>query len=377
MGGLLGAIGAVLIFIVMIPQFITMWEQGNSATQQRVCADHLRMIVRAAGSYVGKHQDTFLSQAQAGSGPSFSIQDMIDDGFLPRGFSRQNAWRQGYVIYVRQPEAGTLQAIVLTNGGRDAADGPASFGNVAVPGAAALVGGAGGYIPTGVLPGQPSTTLQGAGGGWALDLASVGIASPGAGHLGALSTYDSSALGQDFLYRVAVPGMPELNAMQTELDMTDHAIDNIHDLQLVERTISSESCTTDEEQGRIFLDREQGLYLCRNHSLELVSDTGNAAHFKEAAIVANGARVKKPVCAPGTNTTPAIYVAPQLAAAGAQAPPITAFQAWATSVSNTEWQVHLRLQTPNPNLGDDENWISPAADYARILVLTQCVKSGS
>lgn len=377
MGGLLGAIGAVLIFIVMIPQFITMWEQGNSATQQRVCADHLRMVVRAAGSYVGKHQDVFLSQAQAGSGPSFSIQDMIDDGFLPRGFSRQNAWRQGYVIYVRQPEAGTLQAIVLTNGGRDAADGPASFGNVAVPGAAALVGGAGGYIPTGVLPGQPSTTLQGAGGGWALDLASVGIPSPGAGHLGALSTYDSSALGQDFLYRVAVPGMPELNAMQTELDMTDHAIDNIHDLQLVERTISSESCTTDEEQGRIFLDREQGLYLCRNHSLEIVSDTGNAAHFKEAAVVANGARVTKPACAPGTNTTPAIYVAPQLAAAGAQAPPITAFQAWATSVSSTEWQVHLRLQTPNPNLGDDENWISPAADYARILVLTQCVKSGS
>lgn len=377
MGGLLGAIGAILIFIVMIPQFITMWEQGNSATQQRVCADHLRMVVRAAGSYVGKHQDTFLSQAQAGSGPSFTVPDMIRDGLLPQGFSERNLWQQSYIVHVRQPEQGSLQAVVLTTGGRGASDGPASFANVVVPGAAALAGGSGGYIPTGVLPGQPSTTLQGAGGGWALDLASVGIASPGAGHLGALSTYDASSLGQDFLYRVAVPGMPELNAMQTELDMSDHAVDNAQSVQFVEREISSESCTADEDQGRMFLDREQGLYLCRNHSLEIVSDTGNAAHFKEAAVVANGARVTKPACAPGTNTTPAIYVAPQLAAAGAQAPPITAFQAWATSVSSTEWQVHLRLQTPNPNLGDDENWISPAADYARILVLTQCVKSGS
>lgn len=377
MGGLLGTIGAILIFIVMIPQFITLWEQGNSATQQRVCADHLRMIVRAAESYVGRHQDTFLTQAQPGSGPSFTVQDMINDGLLPQGFSRQNVWRQTYTVHVRQPEQGTLQAIVLTSGGRDASDGPASFGNVTVPGAAALVGGAGGYIPTGVLPGQPSSILQGAGGGWTLDLASVGIPSPGAGHLGALSTYDASSLGQDFLYRVAVPGNPELNAMQTELDMTDHAIDNVQSVQFVEREISSESCTADEDQGRMFLDREQGLYLCRNHSLELVSDTGNAANFKEAVVVANGARVKKPVCAPGTNTTPAIYVAPQLAAAGAQAPPITAFQAWATSVSNTEWQVHLRLQTADKSTGDDEGWLYPAANYARVFALTQCVKSGS
>ncbi len=374
MGALLGSVGALLIFIMMLPQFISMWEQGNSATQQRVCADHMRQVVRAAGSYVGRHQDTFLAQAQAGSGPTFGIREMIDDGLLPQGFSSRNAWRQEYTVHVRQPEQGMLQAIVLTSGGRSAQDGPPSFGNAVVPGAAALVGGAGGYIPTGVLPGQPDSILQGAGGGWTLNLGTVGIASPGAGHLGALSTYDASSLGQDFLYRVAVPGMPELNAMQTELDMTDHAINNVHDLQFVERTISTESCTADEDQGRVFLDRDQGLYLCRNHSLEIISDTGNAAHFKEATIVANGARVRKPSCAPGTNTVPTIYVAPQLASAGPQAPPITALQAWATSVSATEWQVQLRLQTPNPNLGDNENWISPAADYARILVLTQCAK---
>ena len=371
------AIGMLLIFLLMLPNLADLWVMGNTASQQRVAADHLRMVVQGARSYVNRHQDTLLAQTGASSGPTVTIQTLVNEGFLPAGFSEHNIWLQNYSVYVRQPETGRLQAVVLTSGGRGAADSSDAFANSVIPFTASLVGGAGGYVPTGVKPGESSGTLQGAGNGWAVSLASLGIPSPGAGHLGALSIYDSSALGQDFLYRVAVPGNPELNAMQTELDMTDHAIDNAQSVQFVEREISSESCTADEDQGRMFLDREQGLYLCRNHSLELVSDTGNAAHFKEAVVVANGARVKKPVCAPGTNTTPAIYVAPQLAAAGAQAPPITAFQAWATSVSNTEWQVHLRLQTADKSEGDDEGWIYPAANYARVFALTQCVKSGS
>ena len=176
-----------------------------------------------------------------------------------------------------------------------------------VPGAAALIGGAGGHIPSGVLPGQTENMLQGAGNGWVLNLGTVGIASPGAGHLGAVSTYDSSALGQDFLYRVAVPGQPELNAMQTELDMTDHAIRNVSDLQFEPREITSESCSSTDEQGRIFLDSLQGLYLCRNNSLEIIGDSGNTALMKNATVAKNGDRITKPSCAPGTGLTPTIF----------------------------------------------------------------------
>ena len=53
---------------------------------------------------------------------------------------------------------------------------------------------------------------------------------------------------------------------------------------------------------------------------------------------------------------------------------MTAIQTWATSVSDTEWQVHLRVQTGDSSLGDEQGWVYPADDYGRIMVLAMCVK---
>ncbi len=364
---ILGAIGALIIGIVMLPDIISWWDAGITATQQRLVANHMLMVTQAARQYVNRHQDTLLPQAQAASGPAIGIQELVDDGFLPDGFQRRNPWLQDYEVHVRQPQAGTLQAIVLTTGGRDEV--PDKFATVTVPGAAALVGGAGGFIPLGgVLPGMTENLLQGAGNGWSLDLASVGITSPGAGHLGAVSSYDSSALGQDFLYRVAVPGQPELNAMQAELDMTDHAIRNVSELQFEPREITDESCASVEEDGRLFLDSVQGLYLCRNNSMEIIGDSGNSTLVKTATVVSNGATITKPLCAPNSGTSPAIFTAPALAEAGAESLPMSSLQTWATSLSDTEWQVHLRVLT------SDNAWVNPAANYGRVLVLSMCVK---
>lgn len=371
---ILGTIGSLLIVIIMAPGLLDWWQSGIVMRQQRMAADHLLEVTRAARKYVNRHQDTLITRSSATSGPVVSIADLVNEEFLPDGFASQNVWLQDYEIHVRQPQAGSLSAIVLTTGGRN--NETDRFRNVTIPGAAALVGGAGGYVPSGVLPGQTENMLQGAGSGWSLDLGSVGIASPGSGHLGAVSTYDSSALGQDFLYRVAVPGMPELNAMQTELDMTDHAIRNVSELQFEEREITDESCSTPEEQGRLFLDAEQGLYLCRNSSLEIIGDSGNSQALKHVTVAVNGERIAKPACAPGTGTSPAIVTAPALAEAGPDAPPMSSVQTWATSASDTEWQVHMRVLTSNKTLdgADSEGWVYPTDDYGRIMVLTMCVK---
>lgn len=372
---IVGSIGAALMVILMLPQLIGWWEAGNTATQQQLIANHLLVVTRAARQYVNRHQDTLLVQASPSAGPSITVENLVNEGFLPDGFQPRNAWLQEYEVHVRQPQTGTLQAIVITTGGRT--NETDKFRNVVVPGAAALVGGAGGHIPMSILPGQSENMLQGAGNGWTLDLGAVGIASPGAGHLGAVSSYDSSALGQDFLYRVAVPGQPELNAMQTTLDMTDHAIRNVSELQFEEREINGEACTTPEEQGRVFLDREQGLYLCRNNSMEIIGDSGNSALLKRTTVAKNGERITKPVCAPNTDTVPTIFTAPSIAEAGPQAPPLTSVQTWATSLSDTEWQIHMRVQTPDKSLstnGDNSGWVYPQENYGRILVLTMCAK---
>ena len=135
---LLSTIGAIIVVIIMIPYMIGWWETGNSAVQQRIIANHMTMVMRAANQYVNQHQE-LLSQATATTGPTISIADLISDGLLPDGFQPQNAWLQGYQIYIRQPQNGALQAIVLTTGGRENATD--HFLNAVVPGAAALIGG--------------------------------------------------------------------------------------------------------------------------------------------------------------------------------------------------------------------------------------------
>ena len=301
-----------------------------------------------------------------------SVSDLINDNLLMQGFSQRNVWGQSYQVYFRQPRANELQAIVLTTGGWT--NNSAKFENVIVPSAALFAGGAAGFVPSCDVPGQSADTLHGAGGGWILQLGALGIPSPGPGHLGSLGTFDESALGQDFLYRVAVPGHPELNAMQTELDMTGHAIRQVSELQFTEREISTESCT-DEEQGRVFLDKNQGLYLCRNNRLETIGDTGNSTLLREASLARNGDMISKPVCPTNTGTIPMIFTAPSIAAAGPDAPPISAFQSWAVSADDTKWQVFLRLLTSSKSIGDGTGWVYPIDDFNRISVFTTCARA--
>jgi hypothetical protein len=368
---IISTIGALFIAAILLPALYAVWDLGHTQSQQRLAADHLKMVTVAAAEYVRKHDDTLRTSAQASSGPSVSVPALISDNLLPTGFSARNVWGQAYQVYFRQPQAGELQAIVLTTGGRT--NNPVKFETIIVPSAAVLAGGSAGFVPNGKVPGQSVGTLHGAAGGWVLNLGALGISSPGPGHLGALATFDSSALGQDFLYRVAVPGHPELNAMQTELDMTGHAVRGVSELQFTEREISTETCTTNE-QGRVFLDKKQGLYLCRNNRLETIGDTGNSSLLREARLAKSGEKITKPVCPTKTGTTPMIFTAPSIAAAVADAPPISAFQTWAVSLNATEWQVYLRLLTSNKSIGDGSGWIYPSDNFNRISVFTTCAR---
>jgi hypothetical protein len=359
--------------LLVIPFFADLWISGHTLSQQRLAADHLKMVTLAASEYVRKHDETLRTSATASGGPSVGVPDLINDDLLRQGFSSRNVWGQTYQIYFRQPQANELQAIVLTTGGQ--VNNPVKFETVTVPYAALLAGGSAGFVPNGNVPGQSAGTLHGAGGGWVLDLGALGIPSPGPGHLGALGTFDSSALGQDFLYRVAVPGHPELNAMQTELDMTDHAIRGVSELQFTEREISTETCT-DDELGRIFLDRNQGLYLCRNNRLETIGDTGNSTLLREATLAKNGDTIEKPVCPTNTGTTPMILTSPSIASFGPDSPPISSFQTWATSLSDTQWRVFMRLLGSDKSLSPDgSGWVYPADDYNRISVFTTCARA--
>lgn len=366
------AMGALLAFMLLMPTLYGLWQMGMNEVKKRVIADHLSRVVTASQGYMAKHYDTLFVAATPTTGASVSIDILRDEKFLPQGFSDTNAWGQGYTLFIRKPSADTLQGIVLTSGGRGHSTNDTHFGNVLVPATAAMAGGFAGFIPTGHIAGQNSTELRGSFSGWVLPLTGHGLPNVGAGHLGALVNLDQASLGKDFLYRVKVPGQPELNAMSTELDMTDHAINKVKSLQFENHTLASMTnfCTSALDEGRAFLDKDTGLYLCRNGQIENVSDSGNSLRMQEVRVVSNGTMIPKPSCTVGTNTHPEIFAAPSIAAAGEQAPPMVSVQAWATDASTTEWQVHLRVLTTDKAL----DWIYPRAEYGRIVVMTTCAK---
>ncbi|NDV26911.1 shufflon system plasmid conjugative transfer pilus tip adhesin PilV [Desulfovibrio sp. JC010] len=366
--GMMDALAALLILAVISPMLSNMQHQGFENIKQKSVSKHLATVLDAASDYAKEHYADLISSSTASSATAVTMAQLRSGNFLPSGFQDRNGWGQQYGIYVLEPNADDLQVIVLTYGGRTAAN-DKHFGTASAPSAAAMVGGAGGYIPTGDLPGQSSTELRGSYGGWTVNLAGTNIPVPSPGHIGGRAFLREGDLSQDFLYRVEVPGHPELNEMSTELDMTDHAIENVKEIQFDEHTIADIDatgfCGDPEKEGRIFFDPAVGLYICREGEPQILADTGNSQLFKDATYASDGELIPKPTCPPGVTSVPQIFVAPAVFAEGAESQAFVAVQSWATDEGDN-WRVHLRIKDVT------DTWVSPPAGYGRVMVLTTC-----
>lgn len=362
----LDAMGAILTLLMLLPALATLIGWGLSEVEKRGVADHLSSVAEGFSGYVQENRSTLLVEATTGNAVSVPMQTLKNGGYLPAALQERNAWNQEYRFYVLQPADGELQGLVLTTGGRGHSASRPEFGNTEVPSAAAMAGGMGGFVPTGALPGQSVSVLRGAYGGWTLDIASTNIPNPGPGHLAALISLTKDSLAQDYLYRVTVPGHPELNQMSTDLDMTGHAITDVGAVQFRVDALEPESfCTDSEHEGRMYLDTEEGLYLCRSGQAEVVADSGNSVLLRRATVAMNGATITKPACPAGTDTTPSIFVSPSIVAEGPQANALVAVQAWASDAGD-DWQVHMRVLTTR------DEWVSPPENYGRMTVITTC-----
>ncbi len=354
---------ALMIVIAIVAKFVS---RSSTIIQQRAAATHLMQISRAANEYLLVKRDSLIGTVGVATGPTVTVEDLIEAECLPEGFGSRNVWAQDYLIYIRAPRPDELMAITLTTGGTDGDDG--KFAATVVPGAAALAGGAAGFIPSGIIPGQPQDILRGVFGGYAIALADYAIPNPGPGHLGALSAYESSAAFKDYLYRIAVPGHPELNAMQTELDMTDHAIRGIHELQMTSREPEPDETCDAASEGRAFLVKDDGIYLCRNGVMELLADTGNSILMQEGVLVSNDQLIEKPICRAGTE--PQIFVSPSIISSGPETPPMASYQAWAVNHDDTHWQIKVRVLTSDK----EDGWVYPPSDYARAVAFSACIR---
>jgi hypothetical protein len=354
----LDALGSLLVMAIMIPVLHGMWQMGANYQKKTSVARHFMTVQQAAVDYGKRNSHVLLPQVTKTSGPSVTIANLQSAGCLPARYSATNAWKQGYSIVARKDDTGALAMVVMTTGGRGHSAKEPDFANIQVPETAALA-------KAGFVPVDKATVLRGAYQGWEVTLASMGLTGT-PGHLGAISTLSASDIGQDFLYRVAVPGRPELNAMQTSLNMSGNAVEGIGELGFLSKSLPANFCATSADEGKVFLDKKTGLYLCRNGKTVVLSDTDNSLQTRGATVGTHNQLITKPVCPSGTGLKPQIFVAPSIMASGADSPAMSSVQAWAVDESDTQWRLKMRILTAN------NKWVSPGANYGRMFVMTTC-----
>ncbi|WP_413479275.1 shufflon system plasmid conjugative transfer pilus tip adhesin PilV [Serratia proteamaculans] len=209
---------AIVLGIVLIAAPIGLERYSNYIEEQTwvVTATHLSTVSQGARRYVKDNYDTLLNQVKGGGNVTVTGQTLRDKGYLPAGFSLTNNSAQTYILAVtRNPaQIDKLVAFVLTAGGQ----------NIAFKGQryiAQNTSGLGGYI-------EPVNVANGAGGGWQVNLSSLGLSGQ-SGHLAAYLTSDVLAGGaeeSDRLYRFQVNGRPDLNKMHTAIDMGANDLNN-------------------------------------------------------------------------------------------------------------------------------------------------------
>lgn len=206
----------VLITLVVVIAGMTLglqWLQSDSDQKiNQAAAEHAKQITDAANRFIKDNYSTVVAAAA----PLATYTPATISTYLPSNFNTTSPYGQTYSIRVYQPSANKLETMIVTTGGETIAE--TSLRKIAQ-----LMGAAGGYVSS-----SNTAVAQGAYGGWQINFANYG-ATPGAGKLAMALFFQDESLVSDYLYRNAVPGHPELNQMNTPLNMRAQATENTSD----------------------------------------------------------------------------------------------------------------------------------------------------
>lgn len=212
------SVGAGLLVVLVMASLASRYMNDYlKAREWQVVTMQTNRFTQAATSYVGRFYPTVLASATTTTPVTVTVPMLKNTGLLPASFSETNSYGQQYqAMIMRNPQnQELLQGMVVSQGG-NALPFPA-LSQISK----AITAGFGGYIEDG-------QTAIGAMRSWRIALSSYGVSS-GRGHLAVLlSTDDLSGAREDGdrLYRFQVNGRPELNKMQTAIDMGGNNLNN-------------------------------------------------------------------------------------------------------------------------------------------------------
>lgn len=211
MSSVLGVLFAIVLGALALPSWLSFEQRSTDAMKASAAASQMKQVDDAAQGYIQANYSAVVAGSTATSPAVITPAMLQATGYMPSSFQNVSPYGQDYVVKVLQPSAGQLAALVLTQNGRAIAQKDA-------PEIAARLGAQGGFVPYAGQYGTLSPSVaQGAYSGWQVSLANYG--SPGQGHLASLLAFNNGQLANNYLYRNAVPGQPQLNTMNTPIIM--------------------------------------------------------------------------------------------------------------------------------------------------------------
>jgi len=190
-----------------------------------VAAQQMKDVSRAFEQYITDNYAQVLSDTRAMGWLRIPVDELVPQ-YLKQSFNNQNVFGQEYVLAVKRPVSAMpnhtgLDAVVFTTGGEEIPSDRA----LAI---AQTIGTGGGFTLKGGSPVQVRATFD----GYNLDLRDFGDPAPDTtGKLvSAIFMGEGGSMTMDYLHRERVAGRPELNRMDTNLDMGDNNIEKIQNL---------------------------------------------------------------------------------------------------------------------------------------------------
>ncbi|CAH0298597.1 hypothetical protein SRABI13_04306 [Erwinia aphidicola] len=202
-------LGIAFIFIVAVVFPATNWMVNEY--RGYIAAGQAKQVQTAVNKYIGDNA-TAISAAASPTVPyNLTVPMLVNAGYLPNGFPSTNNYSSTYQTRIYEPANGKFHAMTFLTGGADLTISQASK-------IATKIGAAGGFIDNGIA--------KGALGAWSENLSAFGGFNPGNGHVVIAGFYQNGAISNDYLYRKAIPGKPELNTMSTALNMGGNNVTN-------------------------------------------------------------------------------------------------------------------------------------------------------
>lgn len=223
MPAILAILAAILVALWPTSQYYQMIQDGNNRSVVAVTAGQFDTLLSGIKKYIRAHSDELINDIPVGSSTAVSLATLITERDLPVGFTSKNPYNQTWVAYVTQSGSGVLDGRIISYGGLTLSPKDA----VAI---ALKAGAQGGYVPpNGLMSGLNSNMAVGASGTWSQIIS--GFPNPGAGHLvGLVASADDANNNPNYLYRDSIADHPELNSMETALNMTGNNINSAGDV---------------------------------------------------------------------------------------------------------------------------------------------------